>query len=129
MRSTMPKTDGYAYRVLRTVERFGATGCTVAQFSSGFFPGKRRKSGNPAYRNSVGSQVLMWLADRGLLLALAHQGIARDRVFVLSDAGREFIDAQLRAATARARELAAAHSSAQAPSGEPDPNTVGAWDR
>jgi hypothetical protein len=134
MRATMPKSDGYAYRVLRTVERFGANGCTVSQFSAGFFPAKgRRKSGNPAYRNSVGSQVLMWLAERGLLLALAYEGAARDRVFVLSAAGRAFMTAMVEAATQRAHALAGEpetpHLSAPAPSGEADPSQVGAWDR
>lgn len=133
MRATMPKSDGYAYRVLRAVERFGAPGCTVAQFSSGFFPGKRRKSGNPAYRNSVGSQVLMWLAERGLLLALAYEGRARDRVFVLSAQGRAFMARMVDEATARAGQLAGddetGPSGAPVPSGEASPADVGAWDR
>jgi hypothetical protein len=133
----MPKNDGYAYRVLRTVERFGATGCTIGQFSASFFtqrpskqPGKRR---SPRYVNSVGAQVLAWLSDRGLLLALDYQAIARDRVFVLSTAGRAFMAGMVEAAAQRARELAGeaetGHPSAPAPSGEADPNGVGAWDR
>lgn len=123
MHVNTPQRDSYAYRVLRTVQRFGDAGCTIAQFSSAFYASRTLR------HNSMGSQALTSVSNRGLIMTLDPDAPAKHRIFVLSDAGRAFIEAQLRAAAARARELAEAHSSAPAPSGEPSPTDVGAWDR
>lgn len=126
MPGNTPQRDSHTYRVLRTVQRFGDVGCTIAQFSSSFYTSRTER------HNSMGSQALMSAAKRGLLLVLDPEAASKHRIYVLSTAGRGFLEAQLQAAAARARELAGPlempSPSAQAPSQEGDPSAVGTWE-
>lgn len=134
MAAVVPETIAYTYRALRIVQRFSSVGCTVAQYGSAAYTSKG------AGHNRVASQVLMSLERRGLVRAIGEDPAearsewdrtvrSRRRYYAISDAGEAYLHEQVRAATARARELAQAHSAAPAPSGESDPTEVGAWDR
>jgi hypothetical protein len=134
--AVIPETIAYTYRALRIVQKFGAIGCTVGQYGSAAYTSKG------AGHNRVASQVLMSLERRGLVRAIGEDPSearsdwdrtvrSKRRYYSISEAGEAYLEEQVRASGARARELAQGMGPrpAPAPSGEADPNVVGAWDR
>jgi cysteine synthase len=135
----IPTHVGFTYGVLHTVQKFGAAGCTAAQYASVAYT-RSIAANRRNYRNSVGSQTLMSMEKRGLLMAIGEgfdeaegaewlkRRAQQVRRYVVSEAGKRFLAEQFAKAEERAARLAKAHSSAQDAPQAGDEGLVGSWE-